>query len=208
MLIGWSHLEINVHNLALSLDLYTHGLGFELLQHEPGRAELQQGFFRIFLCETTLPVTPVTLYFEAPKLEASVSALIAQGCQLTLPVTPTDTQLQGSLTDPDGHILKLWRPLREDEGESLPPLPKKKSWAPEAEALMQALVAEIPEAFRKNGRLSATRMAEHLSSTSVSREQAILGYIRATPFREQAKQPLVHQGIDWQLYAKEFEPID
>jgi hypothetical protein len=175
-----------------------------------GWAEIDASGVRLRLVEASTPEHRSALRFQSPAVEDGVAALVAAGATLVHPPTRTPAQeLIGVVRDPDGHTLTVWRPLSEDEYDFVPPLPKKTTWQPDADALLRSLLKRVPALFRMIARYRVTRLAEQLAAgtRTVSREQVIRAYILASPriTRERNRQPLIDHGIDVDRYREDWE---
>ena len=98
----------------------------------------------------------------------------------------------------------------QDELDFVPELPKQGSWLPEAEQLLQRLLAHVPALFRMLARRKTTRVIEMLAreaGSPVTRDLVIRGYItssaKVTRYRLEA--PLRAEGIDPEDYRAEFD---
>lgn len=207
---GLSHVDIAVSDLARALKIYETCIGFAVKQQGEGFADLEATPIRIRLLVTKKPEARAAIRVQSSEVEAGIDALIKVGCTLLYPATRTPQQeLVGSVRDPDGNIIAVWRELSEDEYDFVPALPKELTWTEDAEALLQALLKSVPALFRALARYRVTREAELLAERTrvVSREEVIRGFILASPkvTRGRNRKPLVDQGIDVDKYQADWD---
>jgi catechol 2,3-dioxygenase-like lactoylglutathione lyase family enzyme len=207
---GLSHVDIAVTDLVRALTIYEKCLGFSVIQQGEGFADLDATPIKIRLVATRKPEARAAVRIQSPQVEAGIDALIATGCALLYPATRTPLQeLAGSVRDPDGNIITVWRELSEDEYDFVPALPKELSWTEDAEALLQSLLKSVPALFRALARYRVTREAEALAARTrvVSREEVIRGFILASPkvTRARNRKPLIDNGIDADKYQADWD---
>lgn len=207
---GLSHVDIAVTNLDRAIAIYGTCLGFALSHRGDGHADLEATPVKIRLLETQRPEARASVRIQAPHVEAGIDALIDAGCTLLYPAARTPLQeLVGSVRDPDGNIITVWRELSEDEYNFVPALPKELSWTEDGEALLQALLKGVPALFRALARYRVTREAEALAERTrvVTREEVIRGFILASPkvTRGRNRKPLIDQGIDVEKYRADWD---
>ena len=208
MIYALSHIEIAVSNLSDSQCFYIDQLGFDLIESSPTQVLLQHGFMQVYLFESS-QIMPAKLWFESTEPEQTAEALTSYGCRLYKRKYIDKDRLCTEVKDPDQHHFVFWRELKDEERPELPALPKTKPWEPAAEALLQRLLTNVPEDFRKGARLSATLEAEFVAQGVVTQGEAVIGYIRSAPppFRDKLKAPLSAEGIRWQDYEDELKNI-
>lgn len=207
---GLSHVDIAVTNLDRAITIYGKCLGFSVLQRGDGYADLEATPIKIRLLEAQRPEARASVRIQAPQVEAGIDALIDAGCTLLYPAARTPLQeLLGSVRDPDGNIITVWRELSEDEYNFVPALPKELTWTEDGEALLQGLLKSVPALFRALARYRVTREAEQLAERTrvVTREEVIRGFILASPkvTRGRNRKPLIDQGIDVEKYRADWD---
>ncbi len=211
MLFGLTQVCLPCRDLALSLRFYSDLLGFPLLRRSDLQADLDANGGGIRLCQTDSNIGPsLRLRLHTTEPAEAVRELIAQGASRGA-ATRRSAELEwiGEIVDPDGHRLELWCALSEDELDFVPDLPTSLEWTSSATALLQALLAGVPESFRAPARENTVRTAEYLAGSSlrVGRREAIRGFVRATPRlrRDQLKPALRQQAIDPADYRRDFD---
>ena len=209
MICGFTHLSIPVADIEEAVHFYVSVLGCDCIAIEAEQAEIVSGFFGLFLKKQELMTSSVEIWFEADHLEKVTDKLPLKHTKSLQEPTRDAQRLMLKIADPSGNTIVLWRKLTEDDREELPVLPTTIPWIKEAEVLAQILLKSVPVAFRKSARVATVCEAEYLAggANSVAIEQAVLGIIRSAPviMREILKEPLAHQGINWEDYASEFE---
>lgn len=209
-IFGVSHVDVAVSDLQRSLAIYQRCLGFAVARSGEGFCDLDAPPIRLRLLETKRPEARAAIRIQTSQVEQAIDELVAAGCTLLYPPARTAIQeLVGSVRDPDGNILSVWRELSEDEYDFVPALPKVLTWTSEAEQLMQALLRSVPALFRALARYRVTREAESLAERTkvVTREEVIRGFILASPrvTRERNRKPLLDNGIDVDRYKADWE---
>lgn len=207
---GLSHVDIAVSDLSRALKIYEGCIGFAVKQQGEGFADLEATPIRIRLLVTKKPEARAAIRVQSSEVEAGIDALVKAGCALLYPATRTPQQeLVGSVRDPDGNIIAVWRELSEDEYDFVPALPKELTWTEDAEGLLQSLLKSVPALFRALARYRVTREAELLAERTrvVSREEVIRGFILASPkvTRGRNRKPLVDHGIDVDKYQADWD---
>lgn len=210
MFYGVTHLDMPVRDLARARHFWHELLGFPERKSGDGFADVEAGTVVLRLMQSPKPERLVTVRLEVSDVAAAMKRLIEAGCRrLYEPMKTPALELVGSVTDPDGHTLTLWRDLTEDEYEEAVPLPTEMTWLPESEALMQALLKGVPALFRPLARRKVVRTAEWLAASTnlVTRDEVIRGFILANAkiTRYRAREPLLDNGIDPAAYRVEFE---
>lgn len=208
MLCGVSHIVVPVPDLGLGLAFYRDALGFALLDEEDGCADLDGCGVTLRLLEAETPL-PLALRLQTTQVSRWVSRLLESGATLLRPPADArDGERVAELRDPFGHRLILWRRLAESELESPPELPTTRPWREEAERVLKALLARVPEHFRAMARSGAVAEAELLcpAEDEVAIEHAVRAYIRATPrlMRVRLHRALAECGFDPAHYAEDF----
>lgn len=209
MIFGISHIELAVTNLARARRLYEGTLGLGLKKEGEGFVDLDAGTVLVRLFQTTRVEQKVALRMQVADVGAAWKRLVEAGARpLYEPMRTPQLEVLGSVADPDGHALTVWRQLSEDEYGFLPDLPKAGEWRAEAEDLLKSLLTSVPALFRGLARRKVVQEAELLATDhAVSREDVIRAYIRANsrPTRYRVKKPLEQHGIDPERYAADFD---
>jgi catechol 2,3-dioxygenase-like lactoylglutathione lyase family enzyme len=209
-IFGISHVDMPVSDLVRSEKIFVDVLGFHVKKRGDGWIDLDAGACTLRLVRTRKVEHPVTVRVLTSDVDGVLRSLRAHGATLMYPPTRTPAQeLIAQVSDPDGHGIIVWRELTEDEYDFVPEVPKAMTWMPEAESLLQSLLASVPALFRALARRKVARTTEDLAGASnlVTREHVIRGYILASAkiTRYRLRQPLVDHGINPAHYAAEFE---
>jgi hypothetical protein len=207
---GVSHVDVPVTALDRSLRVYANATGFPVQARGAGWAEVFAGALAIRLVEAREIDHRASIRLQSPEVEAGVAALVEAGASpLRAPTRNPANELVGSVCDPDGHTISVWRALSEDELDEVPPLPTQLTWDADAEELLKSLLKRVPVLFRVIARYRVTRVAETLAACTkrVTREEVIRGYILASPrvTRGRNRQPLIDHGIDVDRYRDDWE---
>ncbi len=211
LVYGISHVDVPVRDVERALGLYRDLLGFREQARGEGFVDLDAGGTVVLrLVETRRPEHQVALRVQAATVEATLAELLRAGCTLAYAAMRTPQQeLIGSVRDPDGHTLHVWRALSEDEYDFTPPLPKEMTWAPEADELLKTLLKAVPALFRGLARRRVVPVVEELAAARrlVTREDVIRGFILSSPrvTRGRNRQPLIDQGIDVERYKADWD---
>jgi catechol 2,3-dioxygenase-like lactoylglutathione lyase family enzyme len=209
MFYGVSHVDLAVSNLARSRRFYAEGLGFPVIREGAGFCDLDANSMHVRLIESRTVEYRCAIRLQAPNVEAAWAKLVELGAKaLYEPARTEQLELVGSVADPDGHCLSVWRAMSEDEYGFLPALPKEQSWTPDAEQLLKSLLTRVPSLFRGLARRKVAREAEELAvGRDVGREDVIRAYIRsnAKVTRNRVRAPLVDHGVDLDQYRADFD---
>ncbi len=210
MFYGLSHVDVPVRDLERSLRLYRDALGFTVKGQADGFVDLDAGTAIVRLILVDRPERQTQLRVEASDVAAGVQALTAAGAQaLYAPARTDQLTIEGSVRDPDGHVILVWRALSEDEYGFDPELPTERGWDPDAEALLKSLLKSVPALFRGLARRKVVKEAELRAGASgrITRDLAIRSFISAQspPNRGRLHEPLRKHGIDPDAYRDEFE---
>jgi catechol 2,3-dioxygenase-like lactoylglutathione lyase family enzyme len=209
MFHGVSHVDLAVSNLARAKRLYSDGLGFPVLREGEGYCDLDAHSLHLRLLESRTIEYRSAIRLQVVNVADAWSKLVELGARaLYEPVRTDQLELAGSVADPDGHCLTVWRAMSEDEYGFLPALPKEQSWLPEAEQLLKSLLTRVPSLFRGLARRKVAREAEELAAgRDVSREDVIRAYIRSNAkiTRSRVRAPLVEHGVDLEQYRADFD---
>jgi catechol 2,3-dioxygenase-like lactoylglutathione lyase family enzyme len=206
---GLTHLDVPVSDLTRAKRLYGQILGFAVRSEGDGWVDLDTGTTTLRLVATARPESRVAIRVQSPTVEAAFEHLVRSGTQPVSPPTRTpDQRLIGSVRDPDGHTIHVWRPLTEDEYGFLPDLPTEMSWHPDAEKLLKSLLLSVPALFRGLARRRVVLVAEELAERSklVTKEDVIRSFILSSPriTRGRNRRPLVEHGIDVDRYSDDW----
>ncbi len=208
---GVSHVDLPVRDLLRARRIYAGLLGFEERAGGEGWLDLDAGGTVLLrLVEVSRPGHRQSLRVQAATVEGALEALAHAGCErLYAPARTPQQELVGSVRDPDGHTLTVWRPLSEDEYDFVPELPKALAWDADAEALLKSLLRAVPALFRALARRKVVRVAEELAERSrrVTREEVVRGFILASPrvTRGRNRLPLQQHGVDVELYQADWD---
>lgn len=209
MFYGISHVDVPVTDLERARTLFEGVLGMRERRRGEGFLDLENGTIVLRLVATTRVLHPVSLRIEVPDVDVAFRRLAEAGLHALYPPDRTPSlELAGTLADPDGHTLTVWRELSEDEYGFVPSLPVEGAWAEDANALLKSLLLAVPSLFRGLARRRITRVAEELATgRAVLREDVIRAYIvssaKITRYRLIA--PLKAHGIEPDRYRAEFE---
>lgn len=217
-MFGLSHLYLPVSDLDRSRAFYVKAMGFEVLSTDawiPAQGDAPEALIldargaQLCLVIAGAELQPQELAFQTVRIRTAIERLVRAGA--TLEEAPRKTRSQtfeAILRDPDGHRLRLWRRLREDEYEDEPELPTTGPWDEDARALLKSFVRQTPVLFRDIARSGCVREAEFLTPVGdpVDRNTVIRAVIRATPrlLRPRLRQPLADHGFDPEDFAEDF----
>lgn len=206
---GLSHVDLETTRLARTRACFTGAFGFTVRAEGEGFCDIDTSSCLIRLVETARVEHPTVLRFQVADVQAAWQRLVAAGLPSRYaPMRTSPTELGASVSDEDGHVLRVWRPLTEDEWDVVPELPKEQAWANEADALLKSLLKHVPALFRGLARRKVVREAESLAGGAlVDRELVIRAFIRASsrPTRARARVPLTAHGIDPERYREDFD---
>ncbi len=211
LVFGITHIDIACSNIERSRRLYESVLGFIVSGEGAGWTDLDAGGGVLArLIQVRAVERPCALRVRSADVAATLHALAGAGCTLVHDADRTPEQtLEGSVVDPDGHSLCIWRPLSEDEFETVPELPKALVWTEDADALLKQLLRAVPALFRSLARRKVVRVVEMLAESAhhVTREEVIRGYILASPkvTRARNRKPLQDAGIDIDRYQADWD---
>lgn len=211
MFFGVSHLVVPVTDLERAARLWRDVMGFAEIRRGEDYLDVDSGNVAIRLIRVPAPESRLSLRVSVRNVEEAYQALLAGGAAARYaPMRTPDLEETACVSDPDGHAIVLWRALTEDEWGFVPELPKQGEWYPDAERLLQRLLAHVPALFRMLARRKTTRVIEQLAREAqgpVTRELVIKGYITASAkiTRYRLVEPLRAEGIDPDNYREEFE---
>jgi len=206
---GLSHVDVPVRDLERARAFYCGCLGFHEGRRGEGWLDLETGTARLRLVETASPERRAALRIQSSEVEADLEHLTGAGASLLYEASRTaELELAGSVRDPDGNTITVWRELSEDEYGFLPELPKQGRWLPDAEGLLKSLLTRVPALFRGLARRKVARNAEYLAEgRPVTRDDVVRAFIvsNAKITRDRVRQPLIDHGFDPADYPEEFE---
>ncbi|MEW5737401.1 MAG: DUF2621 family protein [Myxococcota bacterium] len=208
MFQGVSHLEVPVTSLERAVSLFVKVMDFRVRAEGEGWCDVDVNSLLIRFLEVRRVECRASLRIQVSDVEGAWKALVTAGArQVYEPHRTPQLELVGTVADPDGHTLSVWRSLTEDEYGFFPDLPKERSWDSDAEALLKSLLTAVPSLFRGLARRKVVREAESLAGARVGREDVIRGYIRASArvTRYRVRAPLREHGIDPDRYQDDFE---
>ena len=217
-MLGISHLRLPVSRLEVSRRFYESVMGFQVLG--PEEAELSAGpegagavldalGVRLCLSASEEAFGLLELSFQTARVRAAVKRLSEGGAVVDQGPTKTSRgTLEAVLRDPDGHRLRIWRKLREDELEQEPELPTTRAWEEGARTLLRAFLQQTPVLFRDLARKNCVREAEHLTPDGqpVGPRTVARAVVRATPrlMRSRLRRPLGELGFDPDDFSEDF----
>lgn len=211
MFFGVSHLVLPVTNLERSRRLWCEVMGFAAARQGEDYADIDTGSVLLRLHQVAAVEARSSLRLAVLDVGEAYRRLLAAGASARYaPMRTPEREEMACVSDPDGHAIVLWRALTEDELDFVPELPKQGEWLPEAEALLQRLLAYVPALFRMLARRKTTRVIEQLAQEAqspVTRELVIRGYISASAkvTRYRLLAPLRAEGIDPEAFRAEFD---
>lgn len=211
MFFGVSHLIVPVSNLERSAGLWRDVMGFAEARRGEDYCDIDTGSVLIRLLQVAHVETRLSLRLTVLDVGQAYQQLLAAGAQARYPAMRTpEREEMACVSDPDGHSIVLWRALTEDEFDFVPELPKQGEWYPDAEALLQRLLAHVPALFRMLARRKTTRVIETLAREArspVTRELVIRGYISSSAkvTRYRLVEPLRTEGINPDDYREDFD---
>lgn len=211
MYYGVSHLVMPVTDLERSARLWCELMGFTAGRRGEGYLDIDSGNVAIRLLQVPAVENRLSLRVSVRDVAQAYQALLAGGASPRYePMRTPELEEMACVDDPDGHAIVLWRELTEDEWGFVPELPKQGQWYPDAEQLLQRLLAHVPALFRMLARRKTTRVIELLArelQSPVTREIVIKGYITASAkvTRYRLVAPLRAEGINPDDYREEFD---
>lgn len=211
MFFGISHLSVPVSDLERTARLWRDVIGFAEARRGEGYLDVDSGNVMIRLLQVPTVESQLSLRVSVRDVGQAYQQLLAAGASARYePMRTPELEEMACVSDPDGHAIVLWRALTEDEFDFVPALPKQGEWYPEAEALLQRLLAHVPALFRMLARRKTTRVIESLASEArspVTRELVIRGYITASAkvTRHRLHAPLRAEGINPDEYREDFD---
>ena len=211
MFFGVSHLVVPVTDLERAAGLWRDVMGFAVARRGEGYLDIESGNVAIRLLLVPAVESRVSLRLSVGDVPKAYQALLAGGgASRYEPMRTPELEEMACVSDPDGHAIVLWRALTEDEWGFVPELPKQGEWYPDAEELLQRLLAHVPALFRMLARRKTTRVIEMLAQEArspVTRELVIQGYITASAkvTRYRLVEPLRAEGINPDDYREEFD---
>lgn len=211
MFFGVSHLVVPVTDLERAARLWRDVIGFSEARRGEGYLDIDSGNVAIRLLQVPAVESKLTLRLTVRDVPQAYAALLAGGAAARYESMRTpELEEMACVSDPDGHAIVLWRALTEDEWGFVPELPKQGAWQPDAEQLLQRLLAHVPALFRMLARRKTTRVIEMMAreaQSPVTRELVIKGYItssaKVTRFR--LVEPLRAEGINPDDYREDFD---
>lgn len=211
MFFGVSHLVVPTTDLERAVHLWRDVVGFAEARKGEGYVDIDSGNVLLRLMQVPAIESKVSLRVTVRDVGAAYAALLAAGAASRYaPMKTPELEEMACVTDADGHAIVLWRALTEDEWGFVPALPKQGEWAPEAEQLLQRLLAHVPALFRMLARRKTTRVIEQMAAeehSPVTRELVIRGYITSSAkvTRYRLIEPLRAEGIDPADWQAEFD---
>jgi len=211
MFFGISHFVMPVTDLERSAKLWRDAMGFTEVRRGEGYVDIDSGNVALRLIQVPRIESRLSLRVAVRDVPGTYQALLAAGCDSRYEAMRTpELEEMACASDPDGHSIVLWRALTEDEWGFVPALPKQGEWQPDAEQLLQGLLAHVPALFRMLARRKTTRVIEMMATQAkspVTRELVIKGYITASAkvTRYRLIEPLRSQGINPDDYREEFD---
>lgn len=211
MFFGISHLVVPVTALERSAALWRDVMGFAEVKRGDGYLDIDSGNVVLRLMQVTTVEAKLSLRVCVGKVDQAYQTLLAAGLTSRYaPMKTPELQELACVNDPDGHAIVLWRDLTEDEWGFVPELPKQGEWLPDAEQLLQRLLAHVPALFRMLARRKTTRIIEMMADEArspVTRDLVIRGYITSSAkvTRYRLVEPLRAEGINPDDYRAEFD---
>lgn len=211
MFFGVSHLVVPTTDLERARRLWCDVVGFAQARQGEGYVDIDSGNVLLRLMQVPAIESHVSLRLTVGDVGRAYQALLAAGADSRYaPMKTPELEEMACVTDADGHAIVLWRALTEDEWGFVPALPKRGEWAPEAEQLLQRLLAHVPALFRMLARRKTTRVIEQMAAeehSAVTRELVIRGYITSSAkvTRYRLIEPLRAEGIDPADWQAEFD---
>lgn len=211
MFFGVTHIDLPVSDFSRAEAFWGKLIGLKEVKRGEGFIDLDSGSVILRLVLVPNVSRPATLRVSVPDVQAAFDLLLQNGGRALYEVYRTPAlELEAHVADPDGNTIIVWRELSEDEYGFVPELPKQGEWQPDAEILLNQLLAFVPALFRGMARRKVTKIIEEVAEmdhTGVAREQVIRGYIMASAKikRDRLIEPLKQCGINPDDYKTEFE---
>lgn len=211
MFFGVSHLVVPVTDLNRAASLWRDVMGFAEARRGEGYLDIDSGNVAVRLMQVAAIESRLSLRLTVGNVQEAYQALLAGGAASRYePMKTPELEEMACVSDPDGHAIVLWRMLTEDEWGFVPELPKQGEWYPDAEQLLQRLLAHVPALFRMLARRKTTRIIEMMAreaQSPVTRELVIRGYITSSAkvTRSRLIEPLRAEGINPDDYRDDFD---
>jgi catechol 2,3-dioxygenase-like lactoylglutathione lyase family enzyme len=210
MFFGVTHIDVPVTDFARAEAIWSKLIGLREIRRGEGFVDLDSGSVILRLVLVEKVARPVSLRVNVPDVQLAYNLLVQHGGRPLYEVQRTPAlELEAHVADADGNSVIVWRELTEDEFGFVPELPKQGEWQPDAEALLNELLAYVPALFRSMARRKVTRIVEEVAgydNSSVTREHVIRGYILSSAKikRDRLVEPLRKCGINPDCYSEEF----
>lgn len=211
MFFGVTHVDLPVTDFPRAEAFWGKLIGLKEVKRGEGFLDLDSGSVILRLVQVPQVSRPVTLRVHVGDVQAAFDRLIQSGGRALYEAQRTPAlEFEAHVADPDGNIVIVWRELSEDEYGFTPELPKQGAWHPDAEKLLNDLLAYVPALFRGMARRKVTKIIEEVAGwdgTAVTREHVIRGYILSSAKikRDRLIEPLKKCGIDPDDYKEDFE---
>ncbi len=211
MFYGVTHVDVPVTDIARAEGFWGKLIGLKEVKRGEGFLDLDSGSVILRLVQVPSVSRPVTLRVHVGNVEAAYQTLVRSGGRPLYEAQRTPAlELEAHVADPDGNAAIVWRELSEDEYGFVPELPKQGEWQPDAEKLLNELLAYVPALFRSMARRKVTKVIEEVAGwdkAAVNREHVIRGYILASAKikRDRLIEPLKECGIDPAKYKEDFD---
>jgi catechol 2,3-dioxygenase-like lactoylglutathione lyase family enzyme len=211
MFFGVTHVDVPVTDIARAEAFWGKLIGLKEVKRGEGFLDLDSGSVILRLVQVPGVSRPVTLRVHVGNVEAAFDTLVKSGGRALYEAQRTPAlELEAHVADPDGNAVIVWRELSEDEYGFTPDLPKQGEWQPDAEELLNRLLAFVPALFRSMARRKVTKVIEEVAGWdkgAVKREHVIRGYIMASAKikRDRLIEPLKQCGINPDDYKEEFD---
>lgn len=211
MFFGITHVDVPVTDIARAEAFWGKLIGLKEVKRGEGFLDLDSGSVILRLVQVPAVSRPVTLRVHVGNVEAAFDTLVKSGGRALYEAQRTPAlELEAHVADPDGNAAVVWRELSEDEYGFVPELPKAGEWQPDAEKLLNELLAYVPALFRSMARRKVTKVIEEVAGwdkTAVNRKHVIRGYILASAKikRDRLIEPLKQCGINPDDYKEDFD---
>ncbi len=206
---GISHIVVPVTDLERAAKFYIEGVGFPQKQSGEGWIDLEASTLLLRLLHATSRERRSSLRVQVSDVECSWKRLIeAGGHKLYEPLRTSALELAGSVTDPDGNTVTVWRALSEDEYGFVPELPIMAEWSSGAQALLKSLLVAVPSLFRALARRKVVRLAEEMfPSRLIIETDVVKAYILSSAkiTRYRLREPLISAGYNPADFQEEFD---